>query len=66
MNSVNHIAAPKFPYRLVSLAAPGGKNWGFSYDPVGRLLTQTLPNGLSSQYSYDTLGRPASLQHKDG
>ena len=66
MNSEAHIVAPKFPYRLVSLAAPGGKNWGFSYDPVGRLLTQTLPNGLSSQYSYDTLGRPASLQHKDG
>ena len=66
MSTVTRVVAPKFPYRLVSLAAPGGKNWGFTYDPVGRLLTQTLPNGLSTQHGYDTVGRPASLQHKDG
>ncbi len=52
--------------RLLTLTAPGNRQWGFTYNDAGQPLSYTWPNGMSTIYAYDAVGRLSRLEHKDG
>jgi RHS repeat-associated protein len=45
----------------LTTSVQAGLTWQYSYDPAGRLVTETDANGASTRYSYDAAGQLTGL-----
>ncbi|WP_194927084.1 RHS repeat-associated core domain-containing protein [Catenulispora pinisilvae] len=57
MDGVRHTFEYDTEQRLLRVSNPAGANWDYTYDPTGRMTSETDFNGRRLDYGYDAAGR---------